>query len=94
VRPGKVRIGATYQPTTGVYTTAYRNNGVVIVAVNTTSSTIWQPFTLQNLSGVTSFTVHRTTGSLNMSNVGTATVVNNGFGLNLPPKSVTTAHQL
>jgi glucuronoarabinoxylan endo-1,4-beta-xylanase len=93
VRPGKQRIAATYQPTPGVYVTAYKNNGLVIVAVNTTSSTIWQTFSLQNISGVSSLVVHRTTSSLNMSNVGTATVSNNSFGMNLPPQSISTAHQ-
>lgn len=93
IRPGKVRIAATYNPTPGVYVTAYKNNGLVIVAVNTTSSTIWQTFQLQNISGVSSLIVHRTSGSLNMSNVGTATVSNNTFGLNMPPYSVSTCHQ-
>jgi glucuronoarabinoxylan endo-1,4-beta-xylanase len=93
IRPGKVRIAATYQPTTGVYVTAYRNNGLVIVAVNTTSSTVWQTFSLQNISGVSSLAVHRTSSSQNMSSVGNATVSNNSFGMNLPPLSISTAHQ-
>jgi glucuronoarabinoxylan endo-1,4-beta-xylanase len=93
VRPGKQRIGATYNPSSGVYVTAYRNNGLVIVAVNNSNSTVWQPFQLQNISGVSSLIVHRTTSSLNMANVGTATVSGGSFGLNLPPQSVTTAHQ-
>ena len=93
VRPGKRRIGATYQPTSGVYVTAYRNNGLVIVVVNTTSSTIWQTFTLQNLGTVPAMPVHRTTSSLNMSLVGNTSMNNNTFGLNLPPKSITTVHQ-
>jgi glucuronoarabinoxylan endo-1,4-beta-xylanase len=67
--------------------------GQVIVAVNTTNSTVWQTFSLQNISGVSSLIVHRTTSSLNMSNVGTATVSNNSFGMSLPPQSVSTAHQ-
>jgi glucuronoarabinoxylan endo-1,4-beta-xylanase len=93
VRPGKQRIGATYQPTSGVYVTAYRNNGLAIVVVNTTNSTIWQTFTLQNLGTVPSMPVHRTTSSLNMASVGNTTMSNNTFGLNLPPKSITTVHQ-
>lgn len=93
IRPGKVRIAATYNPTAGVYVTAYRNNGLVIVVVNTTDSYVWQPFTLENLSGVSSLQVHRTSDNLNMAHVGQATVSNNSFGLYLPPKSVSTAHQ-
>lgn len=93
VRPGKVRIATTYNPTSGVYVTAYRNGGLVIVAVNTTSSYVWQTFTLQNISGVSSLQVNRTTSSLNMSYVGTATVSNNTFGLYMPPQSISTCHQ-
>lgn len=93
IRPGKVRIAATYNPTSGVYVTAYKNNGLVVVAVNTTDSYVWQTFTLQNISGVSSLQVHRTSGDLNLAHVGTATVSNNSFGLYLPPKSVSTAHQ-
>jgi glucuronoarabinoxylan endo-1,4-beta-xylanase len=93
VRPGKQRIAATYNPSTGVYVTAYRNNGLVIVAVNTSSSTVWQTFSIQNISGVSSMIVHRTTSSLNMSLIGNATVSSGSFGLSLPPQSVTTAHQ-
>jgi glucuronoarabinoxylan endo-1,4-beta-xylanase len=93
IRPGKVRIAATYQPTSGVYVTAYRNNGLVIVAVNTTSSAINQTFALQNISGVSSLIVHRTSANQNMSNVGTVTVSNNSFTSQMPAQSVSTYHQ-
>ncbi len=93
IRPGKQRIAATYNPSSGVYVTAYKGSGLVIVAVNNSSSTVSQTFTVQNISGVSSLIVHRTTGSLNMSNVGTSTLSNNTFTLSLPPQSVTTAHQ-
>ena len=40
VRPGKVRIATTYNPSSNIYVTAYRNNGIVIVAVNTGGSAV------------------------------------------------------
>lgn len=93
IRPGKVRIAATYNPTSGVYVTAYRNNGVVVVAVNTSSSSVSQSFTIQNISGLSSFKVHRTSSSENMADKGTVTISNNAFTYTLPAKSVTTFHQ-
>lgn len=93
IRPGKQRIAATYNPSSGVYVTAYRGGGLVIVAVNTSSSYVWQTFTVQNVSGVSTLLVHRTTDTMNMSQLGNSTLNNNTFGLYLPPKSVTTAHQ-
>ncbi|MDP4208891.1 MAG: glucuronoxylanase XynC [Bacteroidota bacterium] len=93
IRPGKTRIAATYNPTSGVYVTAYRNNGIVVVAVNTSSSSVIQSFSIQNISGLTSFNVHRTSGSENMASKGTVTVSNNAFLYTLPAQSVTTFHQ-
>jgi glucuronoarabinoxylan endo-1,4-beta-xylanase len=93
VRPGKNRCTATYNPTTGVYTTAYHNGGIVIVAVNTGTSSVSQPFTIQNATGVNSFQVNRTSASENMAGVSSATVVNNTFTYTLPAKSITTFHQ-
>lgn len=93
VRPGKVRCSATYNPSSGVYVTAYHNNGMVIVAVNTSGSSVSQPFTLQNVSGVSSLLVNRTSSGENMASVSTATVTNNAFTYTLPAQSVTTFHQ-
>lgn len=93
IRPGKQRIGATYNPSSGVYVTAYRNNGLVIVAVNTSGSAVNQQFTLQNISGVSSLIAHRTSSSQNMAGVGSVTVSNNSFTVQLPAQSVTTYHQ-
>jgi len=93
IRPGKVRCSATYNPSTSVYVTAYHNNGLVIVAVNTGGSSVSQSFTLQNVSGVSSFLVNRTSSSENMASVSTATVSSNTFTYSLPAQSVTTFHQ-
>ena len=93
IRPGKVRCSSTYNPSTNVFVTAYHNNGVVIVAINTGGSSVSQPFALQNVSGVTSLLVNRTSSSENMASVSAATVTNNAFTYTLPAQSVTTFHQ-
>jgi glucuronoarabinoxylan endo-1,4-beta-xylanase len=93
VRPGKALCSATYNPSTGVYVTAYHNGGIVVVAVNTGTSAVSQTFTVQNASGVTSMLVNRTSGSENLASVASATVSNNTWTYSLPAKSITTFHQ-
>ena len=93
VRPGKVRCSSTYNPSTNVYVTAYHNNGVAIVAVNTGGSAVSQTFSLQNVSGLTTLLVNRTSSSENMAAVTSATVASNTFTYTLPAQSVTTFHQ-
>ena len=90
IRPGKQRIATTYNPASGVYVTAYRNEGVVIVAVNTSDLLAVQQCFLENLSGVTQFTAYRTSSSENMANVGTFNVSGGSFQSQLPAQSVTT----
>jgi len=93
IRPGMVRIETTYNPIPGVYITAYQNGGFVIVALNTNTSSVSQSFTLQNITGINSLNVHRTSSSENMVSKGTVTVSNNTYTYLLPPCSITTFHQ-
>ena len=93
VRPGKLRIAATYNPTSGIYVTAYRSGGLVIVAVNNSGSSVNQTFALQNITGVTSLLANRTSSSQNMAAITAATVSSNAFTYTLPAQSVTTFHQ-
>jgi glucuronoarabinoxylan endo-1,4-beta-xylanase len=93
VRPGKIRCSSTYNPSSNVFVTAYHGNGLVIVAVNTGTSSVSQPFTFQNASGITSLNVSRTSSSENMKSVGTASVSNNSFTYTLNAQSVTTFSQ-
>ncbi len=93
VRPGKVRCSATYNPQSNIYVTAYHNNGIVIVALNTGGSTVNQTFTIQNASGVNSFTPIRTSSSQHMAQLSPVTVTNNTFTYSLPAQSVTTFAQ-
>lgn len=93
IRPGKQRVSATYNPTSNIYTTAYHNGGIVIVAVNSGTSSVSQTFSIQNATGVNSFLVNRTSANENMAGVSTATVANNTFTYTLPAQSITTFHQ-
>lgn len=93
IRPGKVRISASYNPSSNVYVTAYRNGGIVVVAVNNGSSSVNQSFSFSNISGLSSMGVNRTSSSENMSYKGNVTLSNNSFTYTLPAKSITTFHQ-
>ena len=93
VRPGKIRCNSTYNPSSNVYVTAYHGSGIVIVAVNTGTSSVSQTFTFQNVSGLSSLNVNRTSSSQNMAGISSASVANNTFTYTLPAQSVTTFHQ-
>jgi glucuronoarabinoxylan endo-1,4-beta-xylanase len=90
VRPGYVRVDATKKPTTGVYVSAYKGSDtVVIVAVNTTSSS--QPVNFM-ISGATvsSISKYTTSSSKNVAADGTASVSNGSFSGTLDAQSVST----
>ena len=93
VRPGKVRISSTYNPNTSIYVTAYRSGGLVIVAVNTGTSSVSQTFSIANVSGVTTLNVNRTSSSENMASVSSVSASSGSFTYTLPAQSVTTFHQ-
>jgi len=93
IRPDKQRIACTYNPTTNIYVTAYRGGGLVLVAINTGTSSVSQSFSITNVSGVSSLIVNRTSSSENMASLGSVTISNNAFTYALPAKSVTTFHQ-
>jgi len=95
VRPGKSRVSATYNPQSGVYVTAYHNGGIVIVALNTGTSSRTQTFVIQNASGVSSLTPIQTGGPSNrhMTQLSAVTVTNNTFTYTLPAQTVTTFAQ-
>ncbi len=90
VRPGMTRIGSTYNPSSNVYVTAYKNAGTVsIVAVNTGGSSVSQTFAFSNLSA-SSLSAVRTSAGENMAQVAAATVSGGSFTYSLPAQSVTT----
>ncbi|MNZ48589.1 Glucuronoxylanase XynC precursor [compost metagenome] len=90
VRPGYVRVDATKNPNTNVYTSAYKgDNKVVIVAVNKSTSAVSQNFNLQNgtISKVSSWI---TDSRRNLAAGATINASSNSFAAQLPAQSVTT----
>ena len=93
VRPGKQRCSATYNPQANVYVTAYHNSGLVIVALNTGTTSKNQTFVIQNASGITSLTPIQTSSSRRLTQLSAVSVTNNTFTYALPAQSVTTFAQ-
>ena len=90
IRPGATRIASDYNPSTGIYVTAYKvNNNLVIVAVNTGTGSVNQQFNVANGS-VGSVTPYRTSSSQNMAQLGNIALSGNSFTTSLPGQSVTT----
>jgi glucuronoarabinoxylan endo-1,4-beta-xylanase len=90
VRPGYVRSNATYSPSTNVFVSAYKGSGhFVIVAINMGTSSVSQPFMIQNAT-VTTLTPWQTSPSENMAQLGTVNVSNGSFTYTLPGQSITT----
>jgi glucuronoarabinoxylan endo-1,4-beta-xylanase len=89
IRPGYSKISCTANPTTGVYTTAYKSGTkIVIVAINTNSAVTNQPFTISGVT-VNNFNRYVTTSASNLA-ASTLAVSNNSFNINLPASSITT----
>lgn len=90
IRPGSTRVSSTYNPSSGIYVTAYRvNGGTVIVAVNNGSGSVNQQFNIQN-GNASSMEGYRTSSSQNMADIGSFGVSGGSFTANLPGTSVTT----
>ncbi|MBN1758467.1 MAG: glucuronoxylanase [Chitinispirillaceae bacterium] len=93
VRPGALRVDATKNPVNGVNVSAYKSknaDSLVIVAVNTTSSSQTVNFTIKG--GIaTSLTKYTTSASKSIAEEGNATVSSGGtFSGTLESKSVST----
>jgi hypothetical protein len=90
IRPGAVRVAADYNPAPGIFVTAYRNGGnLVIVAINTSNGAVNQQFSITNGS-VGAVTPYRTSSSENIAQLGDLTLSGNSFTTSLPAQSVTT----
>lgn len=88
VRPGYSKISCTSNPTSGVFVTAYKSGSkIVIVAVNTNSSSTFQQFSLTGAS-VTGFTRYVTSSSQNLASDSFSASAS--FGVTLAASSVTT----
>ena len=90
VRPGFNRVSATLSPQTNVDVTAYKNGSkVVIVALNSSSSSVSQTFVIRN-GTVTTFTPYVTSSTMNCAEGNNITVSNGSFTATLNSSSVTT----
>lgn len=90
IRPGYVRVDATKNPNTNVYTSAYKgDNKVVIVAINRGTSAVSQNFVLQN-GTASSISTWITDASRKVAAGASINVSNNSFTAQLPAQSVTT----
>ncbi|MFC6083723.1 cellulose binding domain-containing protein [Sphaerisporangium aureirubrum] len=90
VRPGYVRIGATANPATNVYVSAYRSgNTIVIVAINKGTAAVSQQFTVAN-SAISSASSWLTDASRNVAPQGATSVSNGSITATLPARSMTT----
>lgn len=90
VRPGYVRIDVPENPSTNIYTSAYKgDNKIVIVAINNGTSAVSQNFVLQN-GNASSISSWITDSSRNMAAGSTINVSGGSFTAQLPAQSVTT----
>lgn len=92
VRPGYLRVGATKNPKSSVFVSAYKGDGkTIIVAINTGNDVTNQQFAFKNTT-VTSVTPYVTSETLNLVKQANVTVKASigAFSYSLPAKSVTT----
>lgn len=90
VRPGYVMNGATNNPASGIYVTAYSGSGnYTIVAINSNSSSSNVSFPISNVT-IASVTPYQTSSSNHIAQLGAVGVSNNSFTYSLPAQSITT----
>jgi glucuronoarabinoxylan endo-1,4-beta-xylanase len=90
VRPGFVRVDATYNPQTNVYAVAFKGpTGYVIVAMNSSTSAQNVTFNCSNAT-ITSVEKFTSTQSKNGASGGAIAVTNNSFSTSLEAQSVNT----
>jgi glucuronoarabinoxylan endo-1,4-beta-xylanase len=90
VRPGFVRVNATYNPNTGVYVSAYKSGGkVVIVAVNNGANPVTQTFSVTGGTAPATFNQYRTSAGENLATLSAISVSGGSFTTSLPGQSIT-----
>ncbi len=89
VPPGSVRVSATGAPS-GVLVSAYKGStSNAIVAINSNSSAVSLPVSLQNLT-ISSVTPYQTTSAGGLQQQNAVTVTNGSFTYTLPGQSIVT----
>jgi glucuronoarabinoxylan endo-1,4-beta-xylanase len=90
IRPGYVRVGATYNPSTNVYVAAFKSGSAVrIVAVNTGTSAVSQTFSIGGGTVPATFQRYRTSASEDLATLGTINTSGASFTASLPGQSIT-----
>jgi glucuronoarabinoxylan endo-1,4-beta-xylanase len=90
VRPGFVRVNATYNPNTGVYVSAYKSGAkVVIVAVNNGANPVSQTFSVTGGAAPATFNRYRTSASEDLATLSAISVSGGSFTTALPGQSIT-----
>jgi glucuronoarabinoxylan endo-1,4-beta-xylanase len=95
VRPGWVRMGATENPASGVFVTAFKNSSsgnFAIVVINQNSSSAGMTFALSSFPSVGSVTPTVTSSNANLADQANVTVSSGSFSYTLPAASVVTFH--
>lgn len=91
VRPGWVRVNATYNPSSGIYVAAFKSGTkTAIVAVNNSTSSVNQAFSLSGGTIPSSLSRWRTSGSEDLATLSAIGVSGGGFTTALPGRSITT----
>ena len=90
VRPGFVRVNATYNPNPGVYVSAYKSGSkVVIVAVNNSANSVTQTFSVTGGAAPATFNRYRTSASEDLATLSSISVSGGSFTTSLPGQSIT-----
>jgi len=93
IQPGWVRVTATASSANGNFVSAYTGGGhIAIVAINSNSSAVSQPFTLQNTSAA-SLTPYQTNANAGFQGQAAVAVSGGQFTYTLPAQSITTFYQ-
>ena len=90
IRPGYVRVGATYNPSTNVYVCAFKSGNLVrIVTVNTGTSAVTQTFSITGGTVPATFQRYRTSASEDLATLGTINTSGGSLTASLPGQSIT-----
>lgn len=89
VRPGHIRVDATYGPQSGVYVVAFKGDSNVVVAMNNSTSSQNITFSFTGAT-VTSATKYTSSQSKSGKNEGVIAATNNSFTTTLDAQSVST----
>ena len=95
VRPGWIRIGATANPTGGVYVSAFKqisSGNFAIVVINQNANPVSLGFSLSGFPSVSSVTPALTSATANLVDQANQSVSNSAFSYSLPATSIVTFH--